>query len=439
MVASLRRMDPHPDWKDPASTALAISPDGERLAIGYDDGLVRLLSRSGALLKSLRGHGRSVVRALAFTPDSRRLLSACDDGTTRVWDSRIGEEAEVAHGRWANLFFPIFSNDGQTLVANVSGPHYPNGEAITFRDPSDGRALKTFDIRATIGFVSGDVVLALSPDGSTLAVAHIHDGCAQLLDAKTGRTKLRLMAPKGHVIASIRFSPNGTKVVTYSSSPGASYWMDEDISACIWDARDGRRLAVLKDSEPEVTRAVLGVAFTPDGQRLATASGDHTARIWNVDTGREQLVLRGHQAELYAVSFTDDGRRVATVSGDGTARIWDASTGRELSRMALEGHEGRIVGAALSPGGTHIVTFGEDQTARLWDGLTGRLLGTLIKHVKGIRSAVFSPNGQIVAVTLGGDPVMTHAWPVDFLSAARARSPRELTLAERARFELPAP
>ena len=67
------------------------------------------------------------------------------------------------------------------------------------------------------------------------------------------------------------------------------------------------------------------------------------------------------------------------------------------------------------------MTFGEDQTARLWDGLTGRLLGTLIEHVKGIRSAIFSPDGRIVAVTLGGDPVLTHTWPVDVL-VRRSRS-----------------
>ena len=318
---------------------MAISPDGGRLAIGYDDGLVRLLSPSGTPLKSLRGHARGAVCVLVFAPDGRRLLSACVDGTARLWDTRIGEETEVAHGRWTGLRDPVFSNDGRILVANVASSHYPVNDAIAFRDTSNGRPLRTFDLRATVGFVPGDVDLASVP---TAPPWPSHNSSAHLLDAGTGRTRLRLLRSDRHEIGSIRFSPDGTKVVTYSTTPTSSSSTDQDVSACLWDARDGRRLAELKDSEPEVSKPALGVAFSADSRRLATASADHTARIWEIATGREQIVLRGHRADVYAVGFTNDGRRVATVSGDGTARIWDAGNGRELSRMALEGHEGPI-------------------------------------------------------------------------------------------------
>ncbi len=479
-ISSLRREEPNVAWNERVSTEAAISSDGQRLAIAYEDGLVRLLSPSGTPLKALSGH-TGAVRALAFTPDGHRLVSASDDGTARVWDTRIGEEADFARGRWPEAEFVVYSPDGR-IVAAVVGSSLPKNQVIAFRDATSGRelarteklgailrqpplfspdgrallvhlerlgalyrdggppaVLTLFDTASgrplrTIDLKTGGFRgLAFNPDGLTVAIA---DGDGHLVEAATGRERLQLAGFQGHSIHDIRFSPDGTKVVTLSSAPWYESGSDV-IPACLWDARDGRRLAVLKDSESHVFWQVNGAVFSPDGRRLATALSDSTARIWDVATGRERIVLRGHGKAVNSVAFNADGRRVLTASEDGTARLWDAGRGRELAR--LEGHDGPVRSAAFSPDGTAILTYGDDRTVRLWDGSDGRPLCTLARHHEGIRSAAFSPDGRLVVVSFNGQPSLTRTWPVDFLSAARDRCPRKLTPAERARFELPAP
>src|SRR5262249_12682908 len=303
------------------------------LAIGYRDGLVQLLSSSGTPLKALRGHTR-VVRAMAFTPDGRRLVSASEDGTARVWDTRIGAEADFARGRWPEVEQAVYSPDGR-IVAALAYSTTTNGYRITFRDAASGRELaRTERLRShpdqpplfsrdgrallvNISAIAGVLTLfdtasgrrlgtierkishcpdpvAFSPDGRTVAIA---DGDGHLVEAETGRERLQLAGSPGHPIRDIRFSPDGTKVVTLSSGPGSSTRGSDVISACLWDACDGRRLAVLKDSGPEGPERgvqVNGTVFSPDGHRLATASIDSKARIWDVATGRERVVLRGH-------------------------------------------------------------------------------------------------------------------------------------------------
>jgi WD40 repeat protein len=475
-ISSLRREDSNSAMDDGRGpTELAVSADGQRLAIAYYDGLVRLLSSSGTPLKALRGHTKP-VHALAFTPDGRRLVSASDDGTARVWDTRIGEEADFARGRWPEAKHVVYSPDGRTVAAVVGsfesvilfrdavsgrelarterpGDHIkhpprfsPDNRALlvetyqswapsspappahlTLLDTASGRQLWTIERKA-----EHDLGLAFSPDGRTVAFA---DGDGHLVEAATGRERLRLARFQDHPIRSIRFSPDGTKVVTLSSGPN---WFDgiSEAPFCLWDARDGRRLAVLRGSEANVTMFGEMAVFSPDGHRLATASSGSTPQIWDVATGRERVVLRGHGGIARSVGFTSDGRRAITASDDGTARIWDAGSGRELAR--LEGHDGGVGSAAFSLDGAVILTYGDDRTARLWDGSDGRPICTLVRHPERISSAGFSPDGRLVLVSWS-DPALTRTWPVDFLSAARARCPRALMPAERARFELPAP
>jgi WD40 repeat protein len=97
------------------------------------------------------------------------------------------------------------------------------------------------------------------------------------------------------------------------------------------------------------------VAFSPDGTRIAAASHDQTARIWDAETGKELLTLSGHTSGVLVVAFSPDGQRLVTGSSDGTAKVWDALTGQLLE--TLPGGLGEVWGVAFSPddGGAHLI------------------------------------------------------------------------------------
>ena len=118
--------------------------------------------------------------------------------------------------------------------------------------------------------------------------------------------------------------------------------IDAGLRLAVHAARLGLRLnnaTVDRPSAPAVLAALVwqsdwrlmlhghAAAFSPDGLRLVTAASDDTARVWDAANGKEIAVLRGHQGGVNSVAFTPDGTRIVTASDDGTARIWDAATG----------------------------------------------------------------------------------------------------------------
>ncbi|MCP4695527.1 MAG: tetratricopeptide repeat protein [Gammaproteobacteria bacterium] len=154
--------------------------------------------------------------------------------------------------------------------------------------------------------------------------------------------------------------------------------------------------AVLQGHENRVNNA----AFRPDGKRILTASADHTARLWDADTGKLLAVLE-HEGSVNHAAFSPDGNHIVTASKDGNARLWDAHTGN-LSSI-LQGHEDSVLHAAFSPDGKHIVTASEDAAVRLWDTHTGKLL-TVLQEPEAWRNvavnhAAFSPDGRRIVTT----------------------------------------
>jgi WD40 repeat protein len=194
---------------------------------------------------------------------------------------------------------------------------------------------------------------------------------------------LQILGIIGHAdrVFSAAFSPDGRRLITAS-------W---DKTARIWDVETGRQVLLLSGHAGRVNSA----AFSPDGQRIVTASEDHTARIWNALTGQELMRLTGHLDALQFAAFSPDGRRLATAAVDRTARIWDAETGNELLRMI--GHTEPVVFAMFSPDGRRLVTASFDKTARIWDATSGREVLLLRGHTERVYSAAFSPDGRRLA------------------------------------------
>ncbi|GGW60011.1 hypothetical protein GCM10010503_41560 [Streptomyces lucensis JCM 4490] len=164
-------------------------------------------------------------------------------------------------------------------------------------------------------------------------------------------------------------------------------------------------LSTLMTSVRAHGKEVLAVAYRPDGRQMATASGDHTARLWRVHgTGRPvaTATLRGHGDDVRAVVYRPDGRMLASGSADGSVRVWDTAIPSRPSLLVsfTAGREGGLRSLAYSPDGRGLATAGGDGSVRLWDVARPSapvLLTRVTGHRDTVRSVAFSPNGRTLA------------------------------------------
>jgi WD40 repeat protein len=188
-------------------------------------------------------------------------------------------------------------------------------------------------------------------------------------------------------IWSITYSPDGQRIATAS----------QDTTARIWDANTGQLLLTLTGHADSVN----GIVFSPDGKRVATTSDDGTAKVWDASTGEELLTFSGHTEWVARIAFSPDGAWLATTSGDGIAKVWDAETGEEW--LTISAHEGIAWDIAFNPDGKRIATCGDDGFVRVWDTLSGEELLTLpVDGGMDMRGVAFSPDGARVAVASDG-------------------------------------
>jgi WD40 repeat protein len=178
-------------------------------------------------------------------------------------------------------------------------------------------------------------------------------------------------------VFSASFSPNGEYIATAS----------DDHTARLWDL-SGNQLAQFEGHND----GVLSVSFSPNGEYIATASDDRTARLWDL-SGNQLAQFEGHDDGVTSVSFSPHGEYLATASADGTARLWDLS-GKQISQF--QGHQDWVLSVSFSPSGECLATASRDGTARLWD-LSGNQLAEFQGHQDKVWSVCFSPSGDYLA------------------------------------------
>ncbi|MFH8692593.1 AAA family ATPase [Streptomyces anulatus] len=387
------------------------SPDGDRLATAGSDRTVRIWDAATYTeLDVLTGHERPVWD-VAWSPDGHRLASASDDSTVRVWFLTPGECAAQLTGHRAGVSAVAWSPDGHRL-ASVS----EDRTALIWNLAEVGPDTEEQPVRR-LESLEKLTCVTWSPDGRRIAVGD-DDRTARIWDVETGDesalvghtdsingiawhdqqistvSRDRTVAVwdatahgsqnstlLGHTdsVVNVSWSPDGIRLATAS----------HDGTAVIWDFPQGSMLALRHEGD------VSDVAWSPDGSRVVTVSRGATAHIWDVRDQTQLAVLRGHGDELTAVSWSPDGTRIATTSRDSTARIWDASDGTEL--MVLRGSNYWIGGAAWSPDSRHLATSATDRTTCVWDTDQGTVVTTLQGHTDYAWSIAWSPDGQRLA------------------------------------------
>lgn len=282
------------------------------------------------------GHA-DLVTAQAWSPNERMIASAGKDGTVIVWDTLTGHVIYTYHSPSSVITSLAWSPDGTRIVSGGS----------------DGVA-ETWDARAGSNVQSHHMAfgavyaVAWSPNGRFIA------GGAAVVDiwnAATGVLLRSLSSTNVFGPTDLQWSPD---------SQNLAVGLDNNLGAQIWSIARGKML--LSYRPPTQLRTL---AWSPDGQRIASGDVSGTIQVWNARTGAHVTTYKGHTrgTGISGVRWLPDGQRVVSASRDGTVQIWNATTGARL--FTYRDPSGDIEAMAVSPDGSYIVTGGIDHKERI--------------------------------------------------------------------------
>jgi len=449
---------------------MAYSPDGSLIAVAVGREIRVHRARDGVRVAALTGHTDQVT-TLGFDPAGAQLVSTAQDGTVRIWDVAARSAVRTLSPTEGSAFTAVYADD-HTLIVGNSGP------GIEIWDPTNGRRqyrvpgrvygtsavavaaagrtvlggaltgeLTLWDRGSPIGFSDRAVRrLALQPGGRLLATV-AGDGTGWLWDRDTG---VRRPIGDGRQVDAA-FSPDGGRLATATERGDVQVWDVATGAPVAARSRpdlepveltfspDGATLAVAGRARVPGADAVLllratdlapqaehatgppdgadhpqGVAFSPDGRRLAVPlESGRLVVLTPGDAATPPTALDAHRGPAADAAFSPDGRLLATAGGDGAVRLWSVPDARPVGELPM----GQPVRAlAFSPDGAVLAAAGLHQRLQLWDLPGRRPLAELDQVDTAVNDVLFDPYGHLLSGYADG---WVSTWDLD---PARASS-----------------
>lgn len=396
---------------------IALSPDGQTLATGNDDHIIRLWTLDGKFIQDFRGHYHW-FRSLTFNPDGSQLASASEDQTIRIWDVKTSQCLHVLKDHKARIWSIAYHPQRSWLVAG------DDSRKIKLWDTDRGECLGRFE-----GYSQKIGPLSFHPNGQVLATQSIID------EDNSNCFKLLLLPTDSWNILSLVYDAQGEILVAGSDDNSVKVWdcfdlenppkslLDhqnwirtvavsadsqfiasgsDDKTVKLWDSRTYKCLHTFSGH----TDWVRSVCFDPKGQFLASGSDDGTIKLWNINKPYElKTILRhnlqkasGRDPQVWAIAISPDGKILASGSNDNSITIWNLEELENGRPLNLHQHRKWIAALAFSPDGKWLASTSYDTTIRLWELASGRYQceHILQGHAKAVTAIAFHPSEPIL-------------------------------------------
>lgn len=373
----LHRLD-HSDWV----STIAVSADNRRAATAGKERIARIWDARTGRETALLTHSSAGITSAAFSPDGAMVVTAGETHTAMVWDSKAGAELAVSADD-VTADAAAFAEEQRVQVASITD----DGQVTIGTLPGRPEHRLSHDARV--------LLVVFSPDGSSVATTMRGRAAGLWLGTDGSRPPRFTSLAHDTQVSTVAFADDGTRVVTGGQDGAVRVWdvaSGQQVAKYPYNgpvawvtavalSREGR-LAVGRDdgtiqiSEPGSdtpdsavpigASTATALAFSPDGQLLATTHRSNAALVWDIsDHGavKPRHRLRHTDGYVHAVVFSPDGRNMATAGGDHCARVWDTDTGAEVVRLV---HDDWVRALAFSPTGQRLVTISGAGAAHLW-------------------------------------------------------------------------
>ncbi|BAY91236.1 WD-40 repeat-containing protein [Microchaete diplosiphon NIES-3275] len=415
-------------------TTVVFSPNGKMIATVSKDKTLKLWDLQGQELTKSRLKYYVGVTQVAFSPDSQTLATVIHNKTVQLWDLQANHQLGTLLKHDTAVTSLEFSPDGNTLATasldrsvilwHLQGYELPtsflkednaitslvfSADGKTITTATKNNTVKIWDLqgkelaKTSLADNPKETSLVFSPDGKTIAMV-TKDNTIKLWDLQDKELAKTLVANQlttqesqiqDNIFTIRNINPNqqpkplfkhksGITTLAFSADGQTIATGSEDNTVILWDL-NGNQLQTFKGHEGDIT----SLAFSPDGNILVSASKDNNIILWNLG-GRILQTWTGHQAGVTSLAFSPDGKNIASASKDNTVKLWDL--GGKLLRTFNE-HKYAVTSVAFSADGNTIASASEDNTVKLWDLTANSPSNVTIPGAQaGFTSVVFSPH-----------------------------------------------